>query len=181
LGDEGVVPNSFTFSGNDFVCLGVRGDYISGSIHTNAAGLVDKISYKSSENYGSRDFLLFYETLFTNCRWYPSRIVDATVKGNDSYSVIAIHTVHNVFAKEEGALSIPSTTAELYDTNIARRFEWSNNMAYESIGTQLVARPTMVERHSGVSPRTRNLFGDFFIGSSLISLVAVIYFSRKNK
>jgi hypothetical protein len=181
LGHEGIVPNSFTFSGNDFVCLGVRGDHISGSIHANAAGLVDEISYKSSEHYGPRVFLLFYETLFTNCTWYPSRIVDATKQGEDRYAVRQIHTVYNVYAEEKGALAIPNTTAELYGTNVARQFEWSNNMAYEAIGTQLVARPTLVERHSEISPRARNLFGAFFIGFTLISLVAIIYFSRKNK
>ena len=167
LGHEGVVPNSFTFSNKDFVCLGVRGDHISGSIHTSAAGLVDKISYKSSEHYGSRVFVLFYETQFTNCTWYPSRIVDATEKEKGRYSVRAIHTVHNVYAEEKGALSIPNTTSELYGTNAARLFEWSNNMVYEAIGTQLVARPTLVKRLSEVSSRTRNLFGVFLIGRRL--------------
>lgn len=179
LGHEGVVPNSFTFSNNDFVCLGVRGDHISGSIHTNAAGLVDEIFYKSSEHYGSRDILLFYETLFTNCTWYPSRIVDTTKQADNIYDVKSIHTVYNVYAEEKGALAIPNTTTELYSTNIARIFEWSNNMAYEFVGTQLVARPTLVQRPSEVSPRTKSLFGGFFMGSSLISLVVVIYFSRK--
>ncbi len=182
LGHEGVIPNSFTFSGNDFVCLGVRGDHISGSIHTNMTGVVDEIYYKSSEHYGPRVFLLFYETLFTNCTWYPSRIMDATKQGGNLYAVKSIHIVHNVYAQEKGALAIPNTSAELYDTNVARQFEWSNNnMAYETVGTQLVARPTLVQRHSEVSPRTRNLFGDFFIASSLILLVAIIYFSRRNK
>ena len=87
----------------------------------------------------------------------------------------------DVYAEEKGALSIPNTTAELYGANVARQFEWSNNMAYEAIGTQLVARPTLVKRLSEVSPRTRILFGVFLIGSSLISLVAAIYFSRKKK
>jgi hypothetical protein len=181
LGHEGVVPNSYTFTGDDFVCRGMRGDHVSGSIHTNAAGLVDEISYKSSEHYGARVFLLFYETLFTNCSWYPSRIVDATKRGDNLYAVRAIHTVYNVFAEEKSALAIPNTAAELYGTNVARQFEWSNGMAYESIGTQLVARPTLVQRLSEVSPRTRNLFGISFIGSSLIFLAVIVYLSRNNK
>jgi hypothetical protein len=106
--------------------------------------------------------------------------VDAKQEG-DSYSVRSIHTVYNVYAEEKGALAIPNTTAELYGTNVARTFEWSNNMAYESVGTQLVARPTLTQRRSEFSPRTRNLLGVFFIGFSAISLVAVLYFSRRNK
>jgi hypothetical protein len=180
LGHEGVIPNSFTFRNNDFVCLGMRGDHISGSIHTNATGLVDKISYKSSEHYGSRIFLLFYDKLFANCTWYPSRIVDARQEG-DRYSVRSIHAVYNVYAEEKGALAIPNTTAELYGTNVARTFEWSNNMAYETVGTQLVARPTLTQRRSEFSPRARNLFGVFFIGFSAISLIAIICFSRRKK
>jgi hypothetical protein len=148
-------------------------------------GLVDEISYKSSEHYGSRVFLLFYETLFTKCTWYPSRIVDATKQGYNLYAVESIHTAHNVYAEEKGALAIPNTTAELYGTNVTRLIEWSNKMAYESVGTQLVARPSMVERHlprvERHLPRTRNLVGVFFIGLSLISLVVIIYYSRKNK
>ena len=105
--------------------MGVRGgDQISGSIHTNSAGLVDEISYKASEHYGPRVFLMFYETLFTNCTWYPSRIVDAVEKGGGKYYVRSIHTVHNVYAKEKGDLSIPNTVAELYGTNVTRRFHF---------------------------------------------------------
>jgi hypothetical protein len=181
LGHEGVIPNSFVFSNNDFVCLGVRGDHMSGSIHANSAGLVDKISYKSSEHYGSRVFFLRYEEKFADGTWYPSRIVDTTEKDTGRYGVRAIHTVHNVYTEEGGALRIPGTIAELYATNITKQFEWTKNMAYEAVGTQLVARPTLVQRRSEVSPRTRSLWGGFFVGSSLISLLTVIYFAHKNK
>jgi len=181
LGHEGVIPNSFVFDNNHFACLGVRGDHLSGSISTNAAGLVDKISYASSEHYGSRIFFLFYETRFTNCPWYPSRIVDARQQASDSYSVQAVHTVHNVYAEEGEVLSIPNTTAELYGANINRRFEFSNDMAYEAVGTQLVARPTLVQRRSEVSSATRNTIGGLFMGSSVVSLLVVIYFFRNKK
>jgi hypothetical protein len=107
--------------------------------------------------------------------------VDATKQASDSYSVRAVHTVHNVYAEEGKVLSIPNTTAELYGANINRRFEFSNNMAYEAVGTQLVARPTLVQRRSEVSSATRNTIGGLFMGSSVVSLLVVIYFFRNNK
>lgn len=180
VGSEAIVPNSFTFTGNNFSCLGMRGDLISGSLYTNAAGLVDEISYKRSEHYGSRIIFLFYETLFTNCPWYPSRIVDASKQGNNLYGVRAIYTVHNVYA-QEGALPIPNTTDELYNTNTERLFEFSNDMAYQLIGTQLVAQPSLVQRHPGPSPGKRNSLGFYLIGSVIVLAPLLIFFVRKNR
>lgn len=119
LGHEGVVPNSYVFAGNDFVCAGVRGDRISGFIHTNEKGLVDQIHYQASEHLGPRAILLFYDTRFPHGAWHPSRIVHAVKTGDNSYAVWQIHTIHDVYAVQGIASSIPMTSADLYGTNIA--------------------------------------------------------------
>jgi hypothetical protein len=182
LGHEGVVPNSFVFSGDNFVCSDVRGINILGNIHTNEAGVVDMISYQANAHFGPRVFLLFYETVFTNGTWYPSRILDAVKRGDDLYAIRQIYTVHNVYADQGSSLPIPKTTAALYGPDTSPRFEWTSNMAYEITKTQMVALPSLVERNLAEgTTQKKYVLQTFFAVFSIISLAFVVYFSRKTK
>lgn len=183
LGHEGVVFNSYVFDGNNFTCLGIRGDHMAGTIYTNAAGLVDKITYGTSEHYGARIFLLFYEKKFANCIWYPTRIIDVSPKGDGLYSLRAIHTIYNAYGENSGVpLPLPATTPQLYGTNVSRMFFFSNGMDYEIQGTQVVARPALVKSFSKqIPPPVKGTFAVILVATSTASLVALIMFSSKSR
>jgi hypothetical protein len=182
LGHEGVVPNSFVFSGDNFVCSDVRGINILGNIHTNEAGVVDMISYQANAHFGPRVFLLFYESAFTNGAWYPSRILDGVKRKAELYEIRQIHTIHNVYADQGATLSIPKTTADLYGTNTSQQFEWTSNMAYEITKTQRIARPLLLKRDfGGGTPQTKYVLQAFLITFAIISLAFVVYCSLKIK
>jgi len=183
LGHEGVIPNSYVFDGNSFTCFGMRGGNMNGKIHTNLSGLVDKITYESSQNYGLRVFLLFYEKTFTNCSWFPSRILDISpVDKNGKCSIRSVHTIYNVFCKNsDEPLPLPMTVSEFYGTNVSRVFFWSNGLNYEIQGSNVFAQSNLSQTFLTQRPRGgKSIFGLIFLSTSVVCLIAIIFFTQKN-
>lgn len=183
LGNENIIQDSFTFSTNEFTCKGLNGDSISGYIKTNNLGLVKEIHYGATSHYGQRTFLLFYESFFTNCNWYPSRILD--IKESDGlYAVRIKYTIFNAYVENTDKLPIPESTTTLYGTNVVKTYMWSNAMPYELQDGQAIPRPSLIPKLLPIATTTlKRIFLAIILTTTVLPIGFWIYFcvSKKQK